>query len=219
MYSSTSSPKLLLEDIYKSSLEAIDRNTIDDHYVCELDFIDPLTDWQTDSFESVAIDYLCGCLPSPSSNDLASSDLLIHIQNDITNDEPSVQLDESTISVFNEETDNNWKGLGLSFDKKSNSAFVEWKAKQPPLSGSCKPKRYSSLQKRCIRFLKDINNHKIPQPLSYANSSANRRMPFSYDYDKLAIHHVVAERKRREQMTDLFSDLRALVPVKPKVTF
>jgi hypothetical protein len=206
MCSPPSSPNLLL-----------DHSTIDDYDVCELDFIDPLTDHgQADSSESATADYLCSCLPPPS-NDLASSDLLIHSQMGIGNSQPAVQLEESIISGPAEEINGNWSRLGFSFNHKRNSSFVGWKSINPVLPRFCKPQNYSSLQKRCFRFLNVIKNHKILGPLS-SNEESSGAVP-SNNYNKLAIHHVVAERKRRAKMGDVFSALRALVPVNPKVMF
>ena len=134
MSSPTTSPILLLDDIYNTSLEPLDpNNKIDNHNFCELlDLMDPLTDWQADSFESVAVDYHFSCLPPSCSNDHASLDLLLQSQMGIDNWKPSI------ISVSTEGIHSNWNGLGLSFHKKRNSAFVEWKAMNPCLPCYCK---------------------------------------------------------------------------------
>lgn len=213
MYSPLSSPKLFLDNANETSLDTIDRTTIDDYDVCELDFIEPTSN----SFESAAADYPCCCLPSQSSNAFASLDLLLHSQKGIDNAQPSVSIwEDSTITVSTEGIKSNWpEGLGFSFDQKRNSAFVEWKATNPNLPDSCKPINDLSLQNRCIRFLNDINNHKIRSP-RYKNNCDDWSMTVCNNYDKLAINHLVAERKRRGQMNDIFSALRAVVPVKPK---
>lgn len=219
MYSPESSPKFLMGNACEMSLDTIDRTTIDDYDVCELDFIEPTSNWQAeaDSFEYAAADYPCRCLPSQSNNGFASLDLLIHSQMGIDNAQPSVPIwEDSTITVSTEGINSSWEaGLGYSFDQKRNSAFVKWKAGNPNLQHSCKPINHPSLQKRCIRFLNDINNHKIRSP-RYINNCDDWSMTVCNNYDKLAIHHVVAERKRRGQMNDIFSALRAVVPVKPK---
>lgn len=211
MSSRTPSPKFLLDGIYTTSVEAINRSIIDEYNVCELDFLQPLPDWQPDLLESVATNYPCASFPSPSS-DLVSPDLLPQCQMD----EPSLQEEESIVLHSTEGIHVNWKDLGLSFGNKNDSAFIKWKAVNPDLPRYCRPKEYRSLQKRCIRFLNDINNHKTLRPPSYNNNCGEPSMVISSNYDKLAIHHVVAERKRRQQMSDVFFALRALVPVKPK---
>eukprot|EP00253_Pinus_taeda_P034367 PITA_34367 len=216
MSSRMPSPKFLLDGIYKTSVEAIDRSIIDDYNVCELDFLQPLPDWQPDLLESVATDYPSASFPSPSSSDLVSSDLLPQCQIIIYNEQPSQQEEESIVLHSAVGIHGNWNDLGLSFGKKNDSAFVKWKAVNPDLPRYCKQKKYWSLQKRCIGFLNDINNHKTLRPPSYNNNCGEPSVVISSSYDKLAIQHVVAERKRREQMSDVFSVLRALVPVKPK---
>lgn len=216
MSSRTPSPKFLLDGIYTTSLEAIDRSIIDDYHVCELDSLQPPPDWQPDLLESVATDYPCAPFPSPSSSDLVSSDLFPQCQIAIYNEQPSLQEEESIVLHSPEVIHVNWKDLGLSFGKKNDSAFIKWKAVNPDLPRYGKPKKYWSLQKRFIRFLNDINNQKILRPPSYNNNCGEPSVVISSNYDKLAIHHVVAERKRREQMSDVFSALRALVPLKPK---
>ncbi|GLJ24604.1 hypothetical protein SUGI_0470410 [Cryptomeria japonica] len=96
----------------------------------------------------------------------------------------------------------------------SPSAFLEWKNYRPPL-GPQQPRKSQSLHKRCMRFLNCLNDHKI----NLLNTSKSEKSGISINheiYDKLAIHHVIAERKRRGEINDTISALYALLPKCPK---
>ncbi|XP_057817153.1 transcription factor BHLH42 isoform X2 [Cryptomeria japonica] len=95
-----------------------------------------------------------------------------------------------------------------------SSTFAKWNGSSslPCLQPQ---KSQQALHKRCIRFLKCINDHRM-SPFDERHGGRVGTVNKHDDYDKLAIHHVVAERKRREEMSQMFSALRELLPVNPK---
>ncbi|GLJ24608.1 hypothetical protein SUGI_0470500 [Cryptomeria japonica] len=92
----------------------------------------------------------------------------------------------------------------------SGNAFVEWRNYSPPFT-SLQPTKSQFLHKRCISFLSCIQTHKI----SSFNANNGGKSGLNNNckiYDKLAIHHAVAERKRREEMRKIVFVLRSLLP-------
>ncbi|GLJ24607.1 hypothetical protein SUGI_0470490 [Cryptomeria japonica] len=96
----------------------------------------------------------------------------------------------------------------------SGSAFVEWRNYRPPFT-SLQPTKSQFLHKRCISFLSCIQTHKI----SSFNSNNGGKSGLNINCKingKLAIHHAVAERKRREEMKKIVFALRSLLPAYSK---
>eukprot|EP01018_Ginkgo_biloba_P022740 Gb_37667 [translate_table: standard] len=211
MGSSSQNSSLLLDDIYCTPMESLDYS--DTHSCFQSDPWLQCTALDEDPFQ------LFQNIPAESVN---STDLSILSQIQ-TNPESQLGLCLEKQPIISREAfelgvHNNCKGLITPAlpSQRRRSAFVEWKASgivlQPPTPKS----RSQCLLKRCIRLLNDMRRHRIlSAPILIANphgcstGDGTHLVPTS---NKLAIHHVIAERKRREQMNHIFSSLRALLP-------
>lgn len=154
-----------------------------------------------------------GCLPLINSYDESIVDNLIWSQSQIDSYN-YVQIAEQNTA---------WSGLQqetLRFPTIHDDimgAFKKWNPN--PYLKSLPSKRGQSIHKRCIRLLNDISNHRIDSDSRNVSMRGDVEINVRHNYDKLAIHHVIAERRRREDMNEMFSTLRGLLPLKTKVFF
>eukprot|EP01018_Ginkgo_biloba_P022739 Gb_37668 [translate_table: standard] len=208
MDSASQYSNLLLDDIYCTPMESLDYS--DTHSCFESEPWLQCTALH-DSFQ------LFQNIPAESVNS-ADLSILSQIQ---TNPESQLGLSLEKQPIISHEAfelgaHNNCKDLISPAlpSQRRRSAFVEWKARETVLQPSTPKSLSQCLLKRCIRLLNDINRHRMPTPILITNpgcssGGGNHLMPTS---NKIAIHHVIAERKRREQMNHIFSALRALLP-------